>query len=116
MVEFQSLTELVDELEVGDNLLWVGEHAVEAAGETSKPNEITAIERDGDTIRVEGEGARGGQYHFEIELNEDSDENSAAYYHNSRKQEPTYKGPVTVARLTDSDEPVPVRRVYDDIR
>lgn len=109
---FQSLGELVEELEVGDWLLWIGKHAEEHAGETSAPNRVTAIERDGETIRVEGEGIRGGQYHFEIH----PDGTSEAVYHNPNRAEPRNMGPVVVARLTDSSEPVRVERVFDDTR
>lgn len=112
MTTFQSLGELVEELEVGDWLLWIGKHAEEHAGETSAPNRVTAIERDGETIRVEGEGIHGGQYHFEIH----PDGTSEAVYHNPNRAEPRNMGPVVVARLTDSSEPVRVERVFDDTR
>lgn len=112
MTMFQSLGELVDELEEGDWLLWVGEHAVESSGETSAPNRVTAIERQGDTIRVEGEGVRGGRYHFEVH----PDGTSEVFHHDPNEVEPVYKGEVALARLTDSAQPVPVRRVIDDLR
>lgn len=112
MSEFESLDELVEELEVGDHLLWIGEEAMDGVGETAYPNKVKNIERDGDTIHVEGEGIQGGEYHFEVY----EDGSSRAFFDNPNKAEPVDKGPVAVARRTDSDDPVPVVRIYDDLR
>ncbi|WP_157969417.1 hypothetical protein [Haloplanus rubicundus] len=111
MTTFESLRELAEELQVGDKVLWIGSHAIEGAGETSRPNTVTRIEFEENFARVDGEGFRGGTYHFTVE-----DEKSRAYHHSTSESEPTYQGEVVVARLTDSDEPVPVKRVFDDIR
>lgn len=112
MSTYQSLRELVEDLEVEDWCLWIGKHAVEHVGKTSAPNRVTTIDRNREPLRVEGKGVGGGQYHFEVY----SDGTSKAFYHNPNKMKPTYQGPVVVARITDSKNPVPVRCVFDDTR
>lgn len=45
-----------------------------------------------------------------------ADGDSEAYFHNPNQQEPTYKGEVAVARITNTDATVPVKPVFDDMR
>jgi hypothetical protein len=111
MSEFDSLDELTAELTIGDKILWIGSHAVDSVGEHSAPNTVTNIKHTGEEIRVDGEGVGGGKYHFTVE-----DGDSCAYYHNSNQPDPICRGEVVVARITDSDDPVPVKKVFDDIR
>lgn len=101
-----ALRALTEDVEVGDDLLWIGEHAMAGTGDRAYPNEVTHVEREAGTIRVEGGGVRGGQDRFEV----DEDGESRAFH------EEKHMGPVAVARLTDSRDLVPVVRVFDDIR
>jgi hypothetical protein len=112
MTSFTSLIELTHELSVGDKLAWIGEHNFESAGETAIPNTVTNIEPGSEWIRVDGKGSGGGEYHYKAYQNGASE----AFYANPNSDTPDYTGAVVMARLTDSDAPVPVSRVYDDIR
>lgn len=112
MGTFNSLIELTHELSVGDKLAWVGEHAIESARETTTPNTITKIESGSEWIRVDGEGIGGGEYYYKAY----QDGSSEAFYVNPSSDSDDYRGAVVMARLTDSDAPVPVVRVYDDLR
>jgi len=107
-----TLRSLVERLETGDWLLWIGEKSMSNAGERAYPNKITQIKRDEEVIRVKGKGTNGGEYYFELY----QDGGSKAFYANPSKAEPDDKGSVAVALLTDSDDPVYVRREYADLR
>lgn len=52
MPTYESLRALVEELTVGDHLLWTGSHALSSTGERARPNTVTTIDRDGDHVRV----------------------------------------------------------------
>jgi hypothetical protein len=112
MTSFTSLIELTHEVSVGDKLAWVGEHTFESAGETANPNTVTNIEHRSEWVRVDGEGTGGGEYYYKAY----QDGASEAFYVNPNSESADYQGAVVMARLTDSDDPVPVDRVYDDIR
>lgn len=112
MTAFSSLIELTEELSVGDHVIWIGEFAVESAGETAAPKEVTAIEHGSEWVRVDGEGVGGGRYYYKAY----HDGASEAFYVNPNEESGDYAGRVVVARLTDSDDPVPVKRGYDDLR
>lgn len=112
MTTFTSLIELIQELSVSDKLAWVGEHSIESAGETTTPNTVTKIERGSEWIRVDGEGIGGGGYYYKAY----QDGSSEAFYVNPSSDSADYRGAVVMARLTNSNDPVPVSRVYDDLR
>lgn len=110
MPRFSSLIELTHKVSVGDKIAWIGEHSIESAGETTAPNTVTDIETRSDHIRVDGEGIRGGEYYYKAY------ENGATEAFHVLSDGDEYMGSVVMARLTSSDEPVPVKRVYDDLR
>lgn len=112
MTSFSSLIELTGELSVGDYLVWIGSHAIDGAGERAMPNTVTNIEEGSEWVRVDGNGKRGGEYFFKAY----QDGSSEAFYVNPDSERPDYMGEVVVARLTDSDDPVPVERGFDDVR
>lgn len=82
------------------------------AGQRARPNTSTSIEYESDWIRVNGEGVSGGKYYYKTY----HDGASEAFYVNLTADSSEYQGDVVVARLTDSDAPVPVKQGYDDIR
>ena len=110
MTHFTTLVELTKELNIGDKVAWIGAHAIDNAGETTTPNKVTKIEQQSEYIRVDGKGIQGGKYYYKAY----HDGATEAFHVLSDGAE--YKGEVVMARLTDSDERVPVKRVYDDIR
>jgi hypothetical protein len=110
MARFTSLLELATELTVGDNVAWISAHSIEGAGETTAPNTITKIEQLSECIQVHGEGIQGGEYYFKAY----QDGATEAFHVVGDSDQ--YKGSVVMARLTDSKDRVPVKRVYDDIR
>jgi hypothetical protein len=112
MTTFTSLIDLTHELSIGDKLAWVGEHAIESAGETTTPNTVTKIESGSEWVRVDGKGTGGGEYYYKAY----QDGSSEAFYVNPSSDSADYRGAVVMARLTDSDGPVPVVRGYDDLR
>lgn len=110
MTRFTSLIELTHELTVGDKVAWIGAHSIDGAGETTAPNTVTKIEPQSECIRVDGEGVQGGEYYYKAY----QDGATEAFHVASGGAQ--YNGEVVMARLTDSDKRVPVKRVYDDIR
>ena len=110
MTRFTSLIELTNELTVGDKVAWIGEHSINGAGETTAPNTVTEIEHQSECIRVDGKGIQGGEYYYKA-----YQDGSTEAFHVLPKGA-DYMGEIVMARLTDSDERVPVKRVYDDIR
>lgn len=107
MVSLRSLTERI---EVGDYVVWVSEQAFEHAGETTHPNTVTDVKHRGNTIRIDGEGDRGGKYFYRV----DETRNSEAFFVDPNKSDPIPKGDVAFAERTDSKDPVRVRRGYYD--
>lgn len=88
MTTFTSLIELTHELSVDDKLAWVGEHAIESAGETTTPNTVTKIESGSEWIRVDGEGIGGGEYYYKAY----QDGSSEAFYVNPGSDSADYRG------------------------
>lgn len=112
MTTFTSLIELTHELSAGDKVAWIGAHAIDSAGDTVTPNTVTNIEHGSEWIRVDGRGTGGGEYYYKAY----QDGSSEAFYVNPNADSPDYMGEVVVARITDSDASVPVKRGYDDMR
>jgi hypothetical protein len=47
-----TLRALTGEVEVGDYLLWIGEHAMAGTGDRGHPNEVTHVDGEEGTIRI----------------------------------------------------------------
>jgi hypothetical protein len=101
-----SLQVLTERLEVGDTVAWIGERA--NVGETVYPKTVTKIMRDSDTLRVDGEGVRGGTYYY---LVDDAGEGEA-FFVSPAQEKPM--GPVVFAERTNSTDPVAVKTGYFD--
>lgn len=110
MTRFTSLVELTNELTVGNKVAWIGAHSIESAGETTAPNTVTNIEHQSECIRVDGRGIQGGEYFYKA-----YQDGSTEAFH-VLGTDARYTGEVVMARLTDSDERVPVKQVFDDVR
>lgn len=106
-----SLRGLTESVAVGDTLAWVGERTV-GKREQVRPRTVTSVERDGDEIRVDAEGPGGGSYYYTV----DRVGGSEAFYVYPGEAGPESMGSVAFARLTDSTDPVTVRRGYFDSR
>jgi hypothetical protein len=102
-----NLYELTKKLWVGDKLAWVAEKSVTDV-ERVHTKKITNIEHEGETIKVVAEGTRGGEYYYIVE----PDGQSEAFFVNPSKQNPTPRGSVAFAELTDSEMVTVKRGVY----
>lgn len=106
-----SLRSLVENVEPGDNLAWVAEKSIEDV-EHVYPKKVIDTKEQGDSMKVEAKGARGGRYYFTV----NSSGSSEAFFVNPKKDNPTSKGPVVFAELTSSGGMVSVRRGFYDSR
>lgn len=106
-----SLHALTERVEAGDTLAWVGEKSFDDCDQV-RPRTVTGVERDGDEIRVDAEGIRGGSYYYIV----DRAGGSEAFYVYPGGRYSQSMGSVAFARLTESTDPVTVRKGYFDDR
>lgn len=106
----ESLRSLTEVLAVGDALAWLGEEV--DAPERVYPKEVKKIEDDGGRIRVFADGIHGGSYKYWVDEAGDSE----AFFIDPNREEPRSMGAVIFAEITDTRDPVPVRRGYYDSR
>lgn len=106
-----SLQSIAQDVDSGDYLAWLGEHSIDEV-ERVYPKRVTNVSKEGDSLTIEAEGVRGGEYFLEVT----APVQGKAYFVNPRQDEPVYQGPVVFAERTTSADPVRVKEGYYDRR